>query len=212
MKNILIADDHTIVRLGVSHIVSTLPVPTNVTEAETFDEVIALLETQTFDVLILDINIPGGNNLQMIAAVKLRQPQIRVLIFSGYDEQLFAINYIQAGADGYLMKYTPEEEIRLAIRTVLNQEKYMSASTRQQMLNILNSQRVPAVNPLSALSPREIEVMNLLTRGIPVARIAETLHLQVTTVSTYKTRIFEKLGISNIVELLEKVKMYSAAN
>lgn len=212
MKNILIADDHTIVRLGVSHIISTLPVPTNITEAETFDEVISLLETRTFDVLILDINIPGGNNLQMIAAVKLRQPQIRVLIFSGYDEQLFAINYIQAGADGYLMKFTPEEEIRLAIRTVLNQEKYMSASTRQQMLNMLNSQRTAAVNPLSSLSPREIEVMNLLTRGVTVARIAETLHLQVTTVSTYKTRIFEKLGISNIVELLEKVKMYSAAN
>lgn len=212
MKNILIADDHTIVRLGVSHIISTLPVPTNITEAETFDEVISLLETRTFDVLILDINIPGGNNLQMISAVKLRQPQIRVLIFSGYDEQLFAINYIQAGADGYLMKFTPEEEIRLAIRTVLNQEKYMSASTRQQMLNMLNSQRAAAVNPLSSLSPREIEVMNLLTRGVTVARIAETLHLQVTTVSTYKTRIFEKLGISNIVELLEKVKMYSAAN
>jgi DNA-binding NarL/FixJ family response regulator len=212
MKNILVADDHTIVRLGVSHIISTLPVPTNIVEAETFDQVISLLETQIFDVLILDINIPGGNNLQMIAAVKLRQPQIRVLIFSGYDEQLFAINYIQAGADGYLMKYTPEEEIRLAIRTVLNQEKYMSASTRQQMLNMLNSQRLPVVNPLSSLSPREIEVMNLLTRGITVARIAETLHLQVTTVSTYKTRIFEKLGISNIVELLEKVKMYSAVN
>lgn len=212
MKNILVADDHTIVRLGVSHIISTLPVPANVVEAETFDQVIALLETHTFDVLILDINIPGGNNLQMIAAVKLRQPQIRVLIFSGYDEQLFAINYIQAGADGYLMKYTPEEEIKLAIRTVLNQEKYMSASTRQQMLNMLNSQRIPVVNPLSSLSPREIEVMNLLTRGVSVARIAETLHLQVTTVSTYKTRIFEKLGISNIVELLEKVKMYSAVN
>lgn len=211
MKNILIADDHTIVRLGVAHIISTLPLPATCVEAETFDKVIDLLESQLFDVLILDINIPGGNNLQMIDAVKLRQPQIKVLVFSGYDEQLFAINYMQAGADGYLMKYTAEEEIKHAIRTVLNEEKYMSAATRQQMLNMLNPQREVVVNPLSSLSAREIEVMNLMTKGMTIARIAEMLHLQVTTVSTYKTRIFEKLGTRNIVELLEKVKMFSTS-
>lgn len=211
MKNILIADDHTIVRLGVAHIISTLPLPTTCVEAETFDKVISLLETNIFDVLILDINIPGGNNLQMIDAVKLRQPQIKVLVFSGYDEQLFAINYMQAGADGYLMKYTAEEEIKHAICTVLNQEKYMSAGTRQQMLNMLTPQREMVINPLSSLSAREIEVMNLMTKGMTIARIAEMLHLQVTTVSTYKTRIFDKLGIRNIVELLEKVKMFSSS-
>ncbi|RPE08845.1 DNA-binding response regulator [Chitinophaga lutea] len=210
MKNILIADDHTIVRLGVAHIISTLPVPAKCIEAETFDRVIALLDIHIFDVLILDINIPGGNNLQMIDAVKLRQPQIKILIFSGYDEQLFAINYMQAGADGYLMKYTPEDEIRHAILTVMNREKYMSANTRQQMLDMLGSQREQVVNPLSSLSAREVEVMNLMTKGVPMATIAKMLHLQITTVSTYKTRIFEKLGITNIVELLEKVKMYSA--
>lgn len=211
MKNILIADDHTIVRLGVAHIASTLPVPVVCHEAETFDKVISLLEIQDFDVLILDINIPGGNNLQMIDAVKLRQPHIKILMFSGYDEQLFAINYLQAGADGYLIKYSPEEEIRQAINTVLNREKYMSAATRQQLLNLLASPRENASNPLAALSAREVEVMNLMTKGVPVASIAKMLHLQMTTVSTYKTRIFDKLGINNIVELLEKVKMYSAA-
>lgn len=209
MKTILIADDHTIVRLGVTHIVSTLSIPVSIKEAETFDQVITLLDQQPYDLLILDINIPGGNSLQMIDAVKLRQPKIKILIFSGYDEQLFAINYMQAGADGYLVKYSPEDEIRTAIQTVLNQQKYMSAATREQMLNMLNTQKEPLQNPLSTLSGREIEVMNLLTKGIPVAKIAEMLHLQVTTVSTYKTRVFEKLGISNIVELLEKVKMYS---
>jgi two-component system, NarL family, invasion response regulator UvrY len=209
MKTILVADDHTIVRLGVMHIITTLTLPTEIHEADTFDQVITMLDKQPYDLLILDINIPGGNSLQMIDAVKLRQPRIKILIFSGYDEQLFAINYMQAGADGYLVKYSPEDEIRNAILTVLNHQKYMSAATREQMLNMLNTQREPVQNPLSALSGREIEVMNLLTKGIPVARIAEMLHLQVTTVSTYKTRVFEKLGISNIVELLEKVKMYS---
>lgn len=212
MKAILVADDHSIVRLGVSHIISTLSTPSSVEEAATFDEVIACLEARPFDLLILDINIPGGNNLQMIDAVKLRQPGIRILMFSGYDEQLFAINYMQAGADGYLVKYSPEDEIRSAISTVLNQQKYMSAGTKEQLLSMLNSQREPVMNPLSTLSGREVEVMYLLTKGIPVARIADMLNLQVTTVSTYKTRIFEKLQISNIVELLEKVKMYSTAN
>ncbi|MGN6511674.1 MAG: response regulator [Chitinophaga sp.] len=212
MKTILVADDHSIVRLGVSQIISTLSIPSTVEEASTFDEVIVYLETKSFDLLILDINIPGGNNLQMIDAVRLRQPGIRILMFSGYDEQLFAINYIQAGADGYLVKYSPEEEIRSAIGTVLNGQKYMSAATKEQLINMLHSQREPSQNPLSILSGREIEVMYLLTKGIPVARIADMLNLQVTTVSTYKTRIFEKLQISNIVELLEKVKMYSTAN
>ncbi|MBO9151648.1 response regulator [Chitinophaga sp. GCM10012297] len=212
MKAILVADDHSIVRLGVSHIISTLATPSAVEEASTFDEVITYLEAKRFDLLILDINIPGGNNLQMIDAVKLRQPNIRILMFSGYDEQLFAINYMQAGADGYLVKYSPEDEIRSAISTVLNQQKYMSAGTKEQLLSMLNSQREPVMNPLSTLSGREVEVMYLLTKGIPVARIADMLNLQVTTVSTYKTRIFEKLQISNIVELLEKVKMYSTAN
>jgi DNA-binding NarL/FixJ family response regulator len=212
MKTILVADDHSIVRLGVSQIISTLSIPSTVEEASTFDEVIVYLETKSFDLLILDINIPGGNNLQMIDAVRLRQPGIRILMFSGYDEQLFAINYIQAGADGYLVKYSPEEEIRSAIGAVLNGQKYMSAATKEQLINMLHSQREPSQNPLSILSGREIEVMYLLTKGIPVARIADMLNLQVTTVSTYKTRIFEKLQISNIVELLEKVKMYSTAN
>lgn len=211
MKSILIADDHTIVRLGVSHIISTLQTPTAVEEASTFDEVILQLESRPFDLLILDINIPGGNNLQMIDAVKLRQPNIRILMFSGYDEQLFAINYMQAGADGYLVKYSPEDEIRSAISTVLNQQKYMSAGTREQLLSMLNTQREPVLNPLSTLSGREVEVMYLLTKGIPVARIADMLNLQVTTVSTYKTRIFEKLQITNVIELLEKVKMYSTS-
>lgn len=211
MKTILVADDHTIVRLGVTHIISTLTLPTTIKEAETFDQVITMLDEQPYDLLILDINIPGGNSLQMIDAVKLRQPKIKILIFSGYDEQLFAINYMQAGADGYLVKYSPEDEIRNAILTVLNHQKYMSAGTREQMLNMLNTHKEPALNPLSTLSGREVEVMNLLTKGIPVAKIAEMLHLQVTTVSTYKTRVFEKLGITNIVELLEKVKMYSTS-
>jgi len=180
-----------------------------VVEAETLDQAITQLESRPFDLLILDINIPGGNNLQMIDAIRLRQPGIKILMFSGYEEQLFALNYIQAGADGYLVKYSSEEEIKTALRMVMNNEKYISAAVKDQLLARLHQPRPVTENPLNSLSAREREVLNLLMKGSSIAKIADTLHLQVTTVSTYKTRIFEKMGADNIVALIEKVKLYN---
>jgi DNA-binding NarL/FixJ family response regulator len=210
MKNILIADDHTIVRLGVLLVVKSMFLNAHISEAETLGQVIAQLEEKPYDLLILDINIPGGNNLQMINAVRLRRPGIKILIFSGYEEQLFALNYIQAGADGYLVKYSSEEVIKTALKTVMNNEKYISAAVKEQLLSKWQQPKPVADNPLMSLSGREREVLNLLVKGSSVAKIAETLHLQLTTVSTYKTRIFEKMGTSNLVELIDKVKLYTS--
>ncbi|KAA2242775.1 response regulator transcription factor [Chitinophaga agrisoli] len=209
MKTVLIADDHTIVRLGILLVVKSMFLNAEVTEAETLAQVITQLEAKPFDLLILDINLQGGNNLQMIDAVRLRQPAIKILMFSGYEEQLFALNYIQAGADGYLVKDSSEEEIRTALRTVMNNEKYLSAAVKDQLISRLHQPRAVSANPLSVLSSREREVLNLLIKGSSVAKIAEMLHLQITTVSTYKTRVFEKMGAANLVELIEKVKLYS---
>jgi len=209
MFNILIADDHSIVRFGLTKIIATLPEPVTVTTVEAFDDAVNLLSKQPFDLLILDINLPGGNSIQMLHAVRLQRPNIMVLIFSAYDEKMYAIDYLLAGADGYLSKNSTEEETKQAIQTLLKREKYMSAVTRQQMLNKLNQHKQPAVNPFDALSVREIEVMNLLVKGIPLQKIADMLHLQVSTVSTYKTRIFSKLEINSIIELLEKIRLHS---
>jgi len=209
MFNILIADDHSIVRYGLTKIIATLPDPVTVSTVEAFDDAVNILSKQPFDLLILDINLPGGNSIQMLHAVRLQRPNIMVLIFSAYDEKMYAIDYLLAGADGYLSKNSTEEETKLAIQTLLKREKYMSAVTRQQMLNRLNQHKQPEVNPFDALSVREIEVMNLLTKGIPLQKIADVLHLQVSTVSTYKTRIFSKLEINSIIELLEKIRLYN---
>ncbi len=210
MKSILIADDHTIVRLGVLLVVKSMFLNAHIAEAETLAQVITQLEQRPFDLLILDINIPGGDNLQMIDAVRLRQPDIKILIFSGYEEQLFALNYIQAGADGYLVKYSSEDDIRTALRTVTNNEKYISANVKEQLLSRWQQQRPASENPLNLLSGREREVLNLLIKGTNVAKIADILHLQITTVSTYKTRIFEKMGTTNLVELIDKVKLFTS--
>lgn len=209
MKNILIADDHTIVRLGVLLVVKSMFLNANISEAETLDQAIAQLEERPFDLLILDINIPGGNNLQMIDAVKLRQPNIKILIFSGYEEQLFALNYLQAGADGYLVKYSSEDDIKTALKTVMNNEKYISAAVKEQLLARWQQPKPVIENPMVLLSGREREVLNLLIKGTSIAKIADILHLQITTVSTYKTRIFEKMGATNLVELIDKVKLYT---
>lgn len=209
MINILVADDHSIVRYGLSKIIATLPEPVTVSTVEAFDDAITVLSKQSFDLLILDINLPGGNSIQMLDAVRLQRPNIMVLIFSAYDEKMYAIDYLLAGADGYLSKNSTEEETKLAIQTLLRREKYMSSVTRQQMLNKLNQHKNPQTSPFAALSVREIEVMNLLTKGIPLQKIAEMLHLQVSTVSTYKTRIFAKLEINTIIELLEKIRLYN---
>lgn len=212
MKSVLVSEDHAIVRFGITAIIKDLIHPVQVVEAADFDETIRRLSEAAFDLLILDINIPGGNNLQMISAVRLRQPDISILIFSGYDEQMFGINYIQAGADGYLEKHAPEEEIRRAILTMIESGKYITPGIRTRLMEHTGHHRLSASqegNPLLALSGREKEVMQLLARGMSVMNISRTLNLQVTTVSTYKGRIFEKLNITNVIELAEKVRLYS---
>jgi DNA-binding NarL/FixJ family response regulator len=125
-------------------------------------------------------------------------------MFTAYDEHIFASRYLQAGADGYLVKDSPEEEISKAIRAVLNNELYVSDSIKQDFLYRLAGRKNSEGNVLQQLSNRETEVMQLLIKGNSTADICKLLNLQASTVSTYKTRIFEKLGIKNIVELIEK--------
>lgn len=208
MFNILVADDHSIVRYGLVKIIATLPEPVNVSSVEAFDDVITLLSKKTFDLIILDINLPGGNSTRMLQTLKLQYPDSMVLIFSAYNEKIYALDYLRAGADGYLSKNSSEDETKLAILTLLKKEKYVSPITRQLLLNNLNRQKHPGEDPLALISARETEVMNLLIKGIPLQKIADMLHIQISTVSTYKTRIFSKLEVNNIVELLEKLQLY----
>jgi DNA-binding NarL/FixJ family response regulator len=209
MIRVLVADDHAIVRYGTSLLVKEILPEGVIQEAVNFEQMIQMLDTNPFDLLILDINIPGGNNLQMIDVVRLRQPAIKILIFSGYDEKLFAIRYLQAGANGYLMKHASQSELKNAVQTILKNDIYTSAEVKQHMLHSISDKKQTAQNPLHMLSDRELEVMQLLITGAPIASIAKSLNLQISTVSTYKTRVFEKLQVTNVVELVEKVKLYS---
>jgi two-component system invasion response regulator UvrY len=208
--HILIADDHSIVRYGTSLVVKEVLPAGNVREATNFEQLLKLLDTVTFDLLVLDINIPGGNNLQMIDVIRLRQPGIKILVFSGYDEQLYALRYLQAGADGYVVKQAPEGELKTAIQTIMNNDKYISPLIKQHLIKGLGNASAASQNPLSSLSNREMEVMHQLIKGASVAEISNALSLQISTISTYKSRIFEKMEVNNIVELVEKVKLYDS--
>ncbi len=205
---ILLAEDHSIVRYGTSLILKSISPDVVVDETDDFEETLKLVDKKPYDLLILDILIPKGNNLDMIPLIRLKQSTIRILVFSGLDERLYAVRYLQAGADGYLMKDSPKNEIIDAVRCVLNNGKYVSPDVRQQLLQSLHYKEEVRQDPMLALSDREIEVMQLLIQGRAIGEIAQLMNLQVSTVSTYKTRIFKKLEVNNVIELAEKRKAY----
>ncbi|MBN9295971.1 MAG: response regulator transcription factor [Filimonas sp.] len=206
MTKILIADDHTIIRIGIAMIIEELHPSVQIEQVSDFNEVVAILKDKSFDLLILDINIPGGNNLQMIEAIRLRQPDQKILMFTAYDEELFASRYLQAGANGYLVKDSPREEIAKAIQTVLQNEVYVSDTVTQGILQRLTGKAENNYS-LSQLSNREMEVLQLLVKGNSITEIAAMLHLGITTINTYKTRILEKLNMKNVVELVSRYPM-----
>lgn len=181
----------------------------DVLQAETFAQVLVHLQKPA-DLLILDINMPGGNKVEMLDVVKSFQPKIKILMFSSYHEQIFAMRYIQAGANGYLNKNSDEKEIVKAIQTVMEGRKYVSQTMKDSLLDLFATDNEQGSNPLNLLSNRELEVGIHLAQGVGVLEISKLMNLQMGTISTYKMRTFEKLGVKSIVELAEKFKLYSS--
>jgi len=210
MPSFLIAEDHGVVRMGMVLIIKSVYPDACITETETFDEALEQLQSGSFDLLLLDLHIPGGDNIQMIDAVKQRQPKLPILIFSGYDEHIYALRYLKAGAQGYLSKRAGSDAIKTAIKQVLNGQRYLSPQVQDKLLNNhLYPQQATAGAPLSK---REKEVMQLLIRGAGGAEIKNALNIRSSTISTHKARIFEKMEVSNIVDLAAKIKMQEAEN
>jgi two-component system invasion response regulator UvrY len=206
MKNILVVDDHSVVRFGTTQIINQVFPLATITEAANMDQMLICLRNVEFDFMILDINIPGGNSFQMIDLIRLRQPSVKILIFSGYDEQLYALRYLQRGVNGYLGKNASEPELKKAMLSIRDNERYMSAAIKKYLLTE-TADPEDVQNPLNELSNREMEVMQAIMDGLNHAEISTRLNLQASTVSTYKQRIFTKLKVSNIVEMVEKFKL-----
>lgn len=203
---ILLADDHSVVRRGVALILKESFPESVILHAETFELAMALLSAEKPEILILDINLSGGNNASMVEKAKNATPHLKILIFSAFDEEQYALRYIHAGADGYLNKLSSEEKISEAVLTLKNGGKYISDKVKDKILE--NTIYNKPVNPLDMLSNREIEIAGMLADGMGNLEIANRLNIQMSTVSTYKNRIFEKLDVSNVVSMVEKYRLY----
>jgi len=203
----LIADDHSIVRQGVSLLIKELFFNAKINQAGNFKETLKILRETKIDLLVLDINFPDGNSLNIIAETKAIQPDIKILIFSAYDEDIYALRYLNAGASGYLNKGSNEQEMKHALKSMMVSGKYITQNIKDKILDSYISKK--PVNPLEQLSNREVEVARLLIKGYGNMEIAEQLQVKKSTVSTFKNRIFEKLEINNLADLIDFFQLYN---
>jgi two-component system invasion response regulator UvrY len=200
MIRILIADDHPIVRRGLRQILAEEPDLAVLGEAQNAQEVLQLLRQQDWDVLVLDINMPGPSGLEALREVKDRRPTLPVLVMSIHPEEQFGVRALQAGAAGYLTKESAPDELVKAIRKVHAGGKYVSPSLGEKLASALQ----PGADrpPHEALSGREFEVLRLLASGKTVTEVADQLVLSVKTVSTYRARILDKMNLHTTAELM----------
>ncbi|GGA79676.1 DNA-binding response regulator [Flavobacterium palustre] len=199
-KEILIVDDHLVVRTGVSIILEEKIKNVVISTKDNYSETLDFLKKKKIDLIILDINIPGGRNTAMIEEIKNIQPDVKILIFSVYEEETHACPYIIAGANGYLNKLSDKKMLVNAIDTILKTGNYLTPNIVNELVKA--STNKTSTDPLEKLSKREREISELLVKGDGNIEIANKLSIQLTTVSTHKNKIFNKLNIKNIVELI----------
>jgi len=204
---ILIADDHAVVRKGVRHILSELPDDVTANEAGDSYEVIDNIRKNDYDLVLLDIAMPGKDGLDALKQIKTEKPKLPVLILSMFPEEQFALRALKSGASGYLTKESIPEELLKAIQKVLRGGKYVSESFSDELL--LSLDRDVEKLPHETLSDREYQVMLMIAAGKTRKEIAEKLFLGVKTVSTYRTRVLEKMGMKTNADLTNYVNQHN---
>ncbi|MGE5301179.1 MAG: response regulator [Acidobacteriota bacterium] len=199
MIRILIADDHRIVREGLKQILAETPDMIVVDEASNGQEVLGKVWENDYDVVLLDISMPGRSGLDILKQLKNERPKLAVLVLSMYSEEQYAIRALRAGASGYMTKESAPDELIEAIRKVSTGRKYISPTVAEKLAVSLeaNDERPAHEN----LSDREYQVMCMIASGKTIKTIAGELSLSVKTVSTYRTRILEKMRMKNNAEL-----------
>lgn len=199
MIKILIADDHPVVRKGLKEIIEETPGMMVGDEASNGQETIEKVRESDFDIVLLDISMPGRSGLEIIKELKSEKPDLSVLILSMHPEEQYAVRVLKAGASGYLTKESAPDELITAIRKASIGRKYISSSLAEKLAFDLE---IDAEKPLhETLSDREYEVMRMIASGKTISEIAKKLFLSVKTISTYRSRILEKTGMKSNAEL-----------
>lgn len=199
MKKILVADDHPAIRNGVKLILKSEFSKVEFGEASNAIEIFKKLKETNWDILILDMDMPGRNGLDVLKQLKDENNKIPVLVFSMHPEEQIAVRAIKAGAQGYLSKDSASEELGKAVQHILNGRKYITPTLAEQLATQLENPSNKA--PHELLSDREYQTLLLIASGKTISQIAEELSLSVPTVSTYRTRILEKMNLKNSAEL-----------
>ena len=200
MIRVLIADDHAILRRGLREILTRELQGVVCGEAESAQQVLAQVQGQNWDLVILDITMPGRSGVDVLKDLKRMQPRLPVLVLSMHPEGQYGKRVLKAGAHGYLNKESAPEELIRAIRKLLDGGRYVSPALAERLALELGASAERASHEI--LSDREFEVLRMIGLGKTVSQIAEELHLSVTTVSTYRVRILEKMNMKTTAELM----------
>lgn len=196
---ILIADDHAIVRKGLVQILHEEFPTSEITEVSNSSEVFSILHKKVWDVILLDISMPGRNGIETLKQIRSEGIKSPVLMLSMHSEDQYAIRVLKAGASGFLNKESATEELLAAVHKVLGGKKYISAAVAEKLAGTLGEKNEKPAHDL--LSDREMQVLQLIASGKTVSDIALEISLSINTISTYRARILEKLSLSNNAEL-----------
>jgi two-component system, NarL family, invasion response regulator UvrY len=197
MKRIILADDHSFIRLGIIQILKDEYPDINITEVNNGESLIKEVSVNDYDLVISDLDMPGRSGLEALTQIKLLKPDLPVLILSIYAEDLYAVRVLKAGASGFMNKNAAPYDLITAIQRILSGRKFVTQEIAERLL--INSDRNK--KPHELLTNRELEIFTMLALGKTVTQIADSHTLALSTVSTHRIRILEKLGLSTNSEL-----------
>ena len=203
MKRIILADDHSFVRLGIIQILKDEYPYAEIKQVGDAGSLIREVSLHPWDLVITDLDMPGHSGLEALEQIKMLKPELPVLILSIYPEELYAVRVIKAGASGYLNKNSAPDELIVAIQRISLGKKYITPEIAEKFLDIDSTKK-----PHELLSNREFEIFKLLASGKTVSQVAEMLSIALTTVSTHRSRIMDKLNLSTNSDLTR----YAIAN
>ncbi len=199
MIKLLIADDHAVVRKGIKQILAETPDIVVADEAGNGEEIWAKIAKNSYDMLLLDISMPGKDGLEILKELKRQRPSLAVLMLSMFPEEQYAVRALKSGASGYLTKDSAPDELIAAIRKVNSGGKYVSAFLAEKLADRVGAKF--ETSPHERLSDREFQVLCMIASGKTVKQIGEELSLSIKTVSTYRMRLLEKMEMKNNSEL-----------
>jgi two-component system, NarL family, invasion response regulator UvrY len=201
MTRVLLVDDHAVVRQGLKQVLADSLPDATFGDAASADEALRMVHTANWDIVVLDISLPGKSGIEALKELRAAHPRLPVLVLSMHPEEQFAVRALKAGAAGYVTKRTAARDVVAAVRKVLSGGRYVSASLAERLA--AQTQAGSVETPHETLSDREYQVFRLLAMGKTVKQIGKELDLSPQTVSTHRTHILEKMGLESNAELIQ---------